>query len=159
MSQEQPAYYSPAPAQGEAPVPGTPQYQYVTPQPLDPSQQQQYVSPQPLDPSQQQQYAQYQQPETVLQQPYYPAQSPAPVYQQPTEYKEQPAAVYAEAHPAQPVVISFSRGDGHGLTGRIHNVQTCCGCFPLHTGAMIITILMVIFYLYCGIVLLTSGTF
>lgn len=147
MSQEQSPYYPPATAQGGAPVPGTPQYQYVTPQPVDPSQQQQYA-----------QYQQ-QQPETVLQQPYYPAQTPAPVFQQPTEYKEQPAAIYADAHPAQPVVITAGRGDGHGLTGKLHQFHTCCGFIPLHTGAMIIAFSMVIFYGYCGLGLLTVGTF
>ncbi|KAG0286439.1 hypothetical protein BGZ97_007443, partial [Linnemannia gamsii] len=150
MSQEQPQppYYSPALAQGGSPVPGTPQYQYVTPQ--------------PLDASQQQQYAQYQQPqpETILQQPYYPAQTPAPVFQQAGEFKEQPAAVYAttEAHPAQPVVISAAAGDRTGLMAKMHHFDTCCGFIPLHTGAMIIAILMVIFYGFCGLVLLTANT-
>ncbi|KAK3831712.1 MAG: hypothetical protein JOS17DRAFT_126889 [Linnemannia elongata] len=159
MSQEQPGYYSPAPAGGQAPVPGTPGYQYVTPQPLDPSQQQ-YQQQQQFA-QQQQQYGQQPAPGTTLQQPYYPAQSPAPVYAQPSnEFKEQPAAVYAtEAHSAQPVVINVDGIERSGLMGKVHQFEMCCGFIPLHTGAMIIAICMVIFYGAFGIVLLASGTF
>lgn len=163
MSQEQPGYYSPAPAGGQAPVPGTPSYQYVTPQPLDPSQQQYQQQQQYAQ--QQQQYSQQPAPGTILQQPYYPAQSPAPVYAQPStvispEFKEQPAAVYAtEAHPAQPVVINVDGIERRGLMGKLHQFETCCGFIPLHTGAQIIAILMAIFYGAFGIILFASSTF
>ncbi|KAF9544978.1 hypothetical protein EC957_011475 [Mortierella hygrophila] len=156
MSQEQPGYYSPAPAGGQAPVPGTPSYQYVTPQPLDPSQQQY---------QQQQQFAQQPPPGTVLQQPYYPAQSPAPGFAQPStvispEFKEQPAAIYAtEAHPAQPVVINVDGIERRGLMGKLHQFEMCCGFIPLHTGAMIIAILSVLLYGGFGLALLVSSTY
>ncbi|KAF9907017.1 hypothetical protein EC991_011412 [Linnemannia zychae] len=159
MSQEQPTYYSPAQAPAAAPAPGTPQYQYVTPQPVD---QQQYIQPQQQYIQPQQQYA-APQPGTTLQQPYYPAQTPTPVFQQPVvspEFKEQPAAVYAAAdgsHLAQPVVITAEGGKARGLYGKLHQFQMCCGFIPLHTGAMIIAALMVIFYGYCGLVLLTAS--
>ncbi|KAG0375719.1 hypothetical protein BGX24_008744 [Mortierella sp. AD032] len=153
MSQEQPGYYSPSQA---APAPGTPSYQYVTPQPVD----QQYIQPQQQYIQPQQQYAQ---PSTTLQQPYYPDQTPAPVFQQPVvspEFKEQPAAVYAptEAHLAQPVVISAEGGERRGLIAKMHQFQMCCGFIPLHTGAMIIAALMFIFYGWCGIGLLTVAS-
>ncbi|KAF9128099.1 hypothetical protein BGW39_005340 [Mortierella sp. 14UC] len=163
MSQEQPAYYSPAQATTGAPgTPGTPQYQYVTPQPTD---QQQYIQPQQqyIQP-QQQQYA-APQPGTTLQQPYYPAQTPTPVFQQAVvspQFKEQPAAVYASAdgaHLAQPVVITAEGGQHGGLYSKIHQFEMCCGFIPLHTGAMIIAALMFIFYGWCGLALLTSGTY
>ncbi|KAF9094518.1 hypothetical protein BGX29_011947 [Mortierella sp. GBA35] len=141
--------YSPNPAAAGSPIPvgGTPQYQYVSPQPID---QQQF------------QYAQQptgQQQATTLQQPYYPAQTPAPVFQQagapvPTEFKEQPYA--AEAQPAEPVVI---QGERRGLLGKMHQFEMCCGFVPLHTGAMIISALMFIFYGWCGLALLTVSTY
>ncbi|KAF9424633.1 hypothetical protein BGZ94_008017 [Podila epigama] len=160
MSQEpkdQPVYYSPAPATQasyspdqsiyppQQPVvqqPGTPVYQYAQPSP---------------------------QQQNVLQQPYYPpveAQSPVPqqqqIYyaQQPAVQQQQPNVVYttATATPAAVTTIPVS-GNGRGLTGKMPQLDNCCLCFPLHTGAMIIAFLMFIFYGYCGLALIAFGSF
>ncbi|KAF8986608.1 hypothetical protein BGZ52_008465 [Haplosporangium bisporale] len=173
---EQPVYYSPAPA-ASSPAPavvGTPTYQY------DQAQQQQsqqgtpvyqYVQPSPQQPN-------------VLQQPYYPPselQSPPPQHQQiyyAQQPNQQPIQMQQPMQMQQPVqgqanvvyttsqavaapavtTIPISTG-GTGLTRNMPQFENCCLCFPLHTGAMIITFLMVIFYGYCGLALIIDGTY
>lgn len=167
---EQPVYYSPAPvASSPAPaVVGTPTYQY------DQAQQQQsqqgtpvyqYVQPSPQQPN-------------VLQQPYYPPadlQSPPPQHQQ-IYYAQQPVqqpiqmqqpvqgqanVVYTTTQAvAAPAVTTIPiPAGGTGLTRSMPQLENCCLCFPLHTGAMIITFLMVIFYGYCGLALVAFGSY
>ncbi|GJJ74275.1 hypothetical protein EMPS_06633 [Entomortierella parvispora] len=158
---EQPVFYSPGPVPQDPNVQyvqpqqqqfqqtGTPAFEYVTP--AQPGVQQPVYSPQ-VQPS-------------TLQQPYYPAETPQlqnqqayqpQPYQPQPELQQAPPVVYAAAHAtsAMPVV---TRGNGRGLTGKFHQFEQCCLCFPLHTGGLIITFLMVIFYGYCGLALLTSG--
>ncbi|KAG0370516.1 hypothetical protein BC939DRAFT_106578 [Gamsiella multidivaricata] len=164
---------------------GTPTYQYVQPQPL-PDQihqqpagtlQQPYYPPQspalmqqspalmqqsPIG-QQQQPYYGDQQPQTQQQQPYYGNQQPQVQQQQPYYAEQQPQVqqqqpttyVYAQEHTTteMPVVS----GNGRGIVGRMPQLQTCCMCFPLHTGALIIAALMFIFYGYCGLVLLLAS--
>ncbi|KAG0348868.1 hypothetical protein BG004_003912 [Podila humilis] len=168
---EQPVYYSPDPASSSSPAPaaaGTPVYQY------SPQHQQQVPPPgtpvyQYVQPSPQQQQQQQQQP-NVLQQPYYPpvdAQSPPPQHQQiyyAQQQQQQPViqevpqqqqtnnVIYTSTTHAAPAVTAIP-ASGRGLTGKMPQLENCCLCFPLHTGAMIIAFLMVIFYGYCGLVL------
>lgn len=152
------------------PIQGTPVYQY------DQAQQQQLqgtpVQGTPVQGTPVYQYAQTspQQP-NVLQQPYYPPadmQSPPPQHQQiyyaqqPVQQQvQQPNVAYTTAQAVEaPAVTTIPvAGNGRGLTGRMHQFDECCLCFPLHTGAMIIAFLMVIFYGYCGLVLITSGVY
>jgi len=69
-----------------------------------------------------------------------------------------PAVVVQET--SQPVVTG---GDGKGIIGSMPQLNECCFCLPLHTGALIIAGVMVIYYGYCGLVLVTlsgySGRF
>ncbi|KAF9317388.1 hypothetical protein BG003_000845 [Podila horticola] len=152
------------------PVQSTPVYQY------DQAQQQQLqgtpVQGTPVQGTPVYQYAQTspQQP-NVLQQPYYPPadmQSPPPQHQQiyyaqqPVQQQvQQPNVAYTTAQAVEaPAVTTIPvAGNGRGLTGRMHQFDECCLCFPLHTGAMIISFLMVIFYGYCGLVLVAFGSF
>ncbi|KAG0265444.1 hypothetical protein BG011_004664 [Mortierella polycephala] len=123
--QDQPAYYSPAPAAA------SPVGQYVQPSPVG-----QYAQPTPDQINQQQQ------------QPYY-AEQPVQI---------QPAVVATTQHTStdMPVVL---KGNGRGIVGKMPQFNNCCICFPLHTGAMIIAFLLVIFYGYCGLVLLVSSSY
>ncbi|KAG0048909.1 hypothetical protein BGZ83_006203 [Gryganskiella cystojenkinii] len=83
------------------------------------------------------------------QQQYYPQQS-------------QPEVGYTGAHTTtaapHPIV---TRLDGRNLSDKIvrHQFEQCCVVVPLHTGAMIISFLMTVFYGYCGLALLTSSIF
>lgn len=147
---EQPVYYSPAPvATPVVAADGT--YQYVQPaQPVG-TPVVQYTAA--VDPN-----------ATTLQQPYYPVQSPIVQPQQPylaqpaiqPAVAAQPAGVYTTTQATSEPVI---KPDGKGLFGKIPQVENCCLCFPLHTGAMIIAALMFIFYGYCGLVLVVSGSY
>ncbi|KAG0089604.1 hypothetical protein BGZ93_009781 [Podila epicladia] len=170
---EQPVYYSPAPATS-SPAPavvGTPTYQQY-----DQAQQQQFqgtpVQGTPIQGTPVYQYAQPspQQP-NVLQQPYYPpadVQSPPPQHQQiyyaqqPVQQQtQQPNVAYttAQAVEAPAVTAVPVAGNGRGLTGKMHQFDECCLCFPLHTGAMIISFLMLIFYGWCGLMLVAFSSF
>ncbi|KAG0036485.1 hypothetical protein BGZ82_004143 [Podila clonocystis] len=162
---EQPVYYSPAPASSPSPAfVGTPTYQY------DQAQQQLQGTPVQSAPAYQHEQTSPQQP-NVLQQSYYPPtdmQSPPPQHQpvyyaqQPVQQQiQQPNVVYttAQAVEAPAVTTIPASGNGRGLTGRMHQFDECCLCFPLHTGAMIISFLMVIFYGYCGLVLVAFSSF
>ncbi|KAG0341731.1 hypothetical protein BG005_002883 [Podila minutissima] len=173
---EQPVYYSPAP-ETSSPAPafvGTPTYQYDQAQqqklqgtpvegtPVQGTPVYQYVQPSPQQPN-------------VLQQPYYPpsdVQSPPPqheqVYyaQQPVQQQiqqqvQQPNVVYSTAQAVEaPAVTAVPiAGNGQGLTGKMHQFNECCLCFPLHTGAMLIAFLLIIFYGWCGLVLVAFSTF
>lgn len=167
---DQPGYYNAA-------APGQPTY-YVQPQQTGtPVQQyQQYQQPIPGTPAQQ-----FQQPGQQFQQgiPGTPVQQyqPSPDYQQPQmlgqSFSPQPSPqqpYYAAQPPgAGPSAVVYTTttetpqnpvitGDGTGIVGRMPQLENCCLCFPLHTGAMIIAAVMVLYYGYCGLVLvLASG--
>ncbi|KAF8930323.1 hypothetical protein BGZ58_008330 [Dissophora ornata] len=169
---EQPAYYAPAPIPGSVGPEGTPTYQYVTPQqpgtpayqyqPSPDQAQQPYYAAQ--SPAPQQAYPQ----SPVVQQQY--TQAPIPIeqqYAQPVPVQQQ---AYFAQDQAQPATIVYTQqqtttempvvtGNGQGLTGKMPQVENCCLCFPLHTGAMIIAILMFIFYGYCGLILFLDGSY
>ncbi|KAG0315355.1 hypothetical protein BGZ99_007509 [Dissophora globulifera] len=158
---EQPIYHSPAPGtvmppplqQGDG---TSANHQYATPY--------QYAQP---SPDQQQQQHYYAQSPVVQQQPLYAAQSPdpqpvytqpQPVYAQPQPHiqAEAPTVVYAqELTTTQVPVIT---GNGKGLTGRLPQVDNCCACLPLHTGAMVVAFIMFIFYGWCGLGLILGGS-
>jgi hypothetical protein len=63
-----------------------------------------------------------------------------------------PAMVVQET--SHPVVTG---GDGKGFTGKMPQLNECCFFLPLHTGALIIAGIMVIYYGYCGLALVTLG--
>ncbi|KAF9366221.1 hypothetical protein BGX34_005147 [Mortierella sp. NVP85] len=65
-----------------------------------------------------------------------------------------PAVVVQET--SQPVVTG---GDGKGIIGKMPQLNECCFCLPLHTGALIIAGVMVIYYGYCGLVLVTFSSY
>ncbi|KAF9186690.1 hypothetical protein BGZ51_009812 [Haplosporangium sp. Z 767] len=135
--QDQPAYYSPAPAAA------SPVGQYA--QPTHDQQQQPYYPPQ-------------QQP----QQAYYGEQ---PVHTQPAQIQPaqiqpvqiQPAVIVTTEHTSSTDMPIVTKGNGRGIVGKMPQFNNCCLCFPLHTGAMIIAFLLVIFYGYCGLALLIAS--
>ncbi|KAG0031226.1 hypothetical protein BGZ81_001577 [Podila clonocystis] len=67
---------------------------------------------------------------------------------------QQPTLVYTVPSTVTPIPVT---GSGRGLTGKLPQLATCCMCFPLQTGAMIIAFLMTIYYAYCGIPLLLAA--
>ncbi|KAF8975939.1 hypothetical protein BGZ46_008709, partial [Entomortierella lignicola] len=167
-----------------SPADGTQQqYQYVTPQqpgtpiqhtqPVDPNNVQSYYAQSSAFPQQQQPvYAPQPDQQAFSPQPVYvdPQQqqafSPQPVYIDPNQPQPQQAYfAQPQPQPATYVVTETTSelpvvtgGDGKGLTGKMQQVDVCCFFIPLHTGAMIITFLMFIYYGYCGLALLLDGT-
>ncbi|KAF9434747.1 hypothetical protein BGZ76_007514 [Entomortierella beljakovae] len=136
---------------------GTTQYQYVSPQ-------QTGVMPVTYSPGQQQVAV-----DSQTGQQYY-AQSPAiqqqPIQQQPIQqqyYQPQPqvqqAAYVVTTQEQTTTEMPVVSGNGKGIVGKMPQVENCCLAVPLHTGALIIAFLMFIYYGYCGLALLVSGSF
>ncbi|KAK3816376.1 MAG: hypothetical protein J3Q66DRAFT_342354, partial [Benniella sp.] len=127
-------------------APGTPMIQQGSP---IYAQQQQYVQHPPGTMS-----PELKQP-TMLEGAFVPG-SPVPQQQQQQQYvyAASPAMVVQET--SQPVVTG---GDGKGIIGKMPQLNECCFCLPLHTGALIIAGVMVIYYGYCGLVLVTLSSY